>query len=178
LGESVKVGDFGLARLLRHDETGHSGSGYTAAYAAPEFFDGRTAAQSDQYSLAVTYCYLRGGRLPFSGTAAQMMIGHVTREPDLSMLPAEERPAVRRALAKQPADRWPTCGLFVAALRQAQAESLAQTPQGATPMPVTVVRAVSTQAAPAPPSAPAVATGSINPKSPTVRPSKGLGRVW
>src|SRR5262249_34196790 len=55
LGGCVKVGDFGLARLLQDEETGHSGS-KTVAYAAPEFFDGRTAAQSDQYSLAVTYC--------------------------------------------------------------------------------------------------------------------------
>lgn len=115
IGSQLKVADFGLARLLTHSVTGHTGS-MTVAYAAPEFFDGRTTRQSDQYSLAVAYCQLRGGRLPFEGTATQMMAGHVHRKPDLSMLPAEERPAVARALSKRPGDRWPTCKTFVEAL--------------------------------------------------------------
>src|SRR5262249_30196768 len=62
----VKVGDFGLARVLLHSQTSHSG-GMTPAYAAPEFFFSETTENSDQYSLAVTYCHLRGGRLPFTG---------------------------------------------------------------------------------------------------------------
>jgi TolB-like protein len=118
-GGSVKVGDFGLARCLEHSLTSHTG-GMTAAYAAPEFFRGQTSSQSDQYSLAVTYCRLRGGRLPFEGNAAELMAGHLSREPDLSMLPPEERPAVARALAKEPGGRWPSCGELVNALRQAQ----------------------------------------------------------
>lgn len=122
LGGGVKVGDFGLARLLQGDETGHSGA-FTLDFAAPEFFDDRTSTQSDQYSLAATYCYLRSGRLPFTGTPTQIMKGHTEKEPDLSMLPEEEQSVVRRALAKQPADRWPSCGAFVAALRQAHEES-------------------------------------------------------
>src|SRR5262249_48838468 len=42
--------------------------------------------------------------------------GHVSRPPDLSMLPEEERPIVARALAKRPQRRWPSCGAFVDAL--------------------------------------------------------------
>ncbi len=117
LGGGIKVSDFGLARLLQGNETSHSGS-LTVEFAAPEFFDDLTSTQSDQYSLAVTYCFLRGGRLPFTGTATQIMKGHTQGEPELSTLPQEERPVIRRALAKQPAVRWPSCGAFVAALRQ------------------------------------------------------------
>jgi serine/threonine protein kinase len=117
----VKVGDFGLSRLLAHSITGHTGS-LTLAYAAPEFFDGRTTRYSDQYSLAVTYCQLRGGRLPFEGTPAAVVASHLHRRPDLSMLPAEERPAVARALAKRPQDRWPSCGAFVEAVARGQAD--------------------------------------------------------
>jgi hypothetical protein len=116
LGGRVKVADFGLARALTGEVTGHTG-GMTLDYAAPEFFDGWTSAHSDQYSLAVTYCHLRGGRLPFGGNPAEVTIGHLKRKPDLSMLPAAERPAVARALAKRPEDRWPSCSAFVAALR-------------------------------------------------------------
>ena len=115
VGGSVKVADFGLARFLEHSQTGHTGS-LTPSYAAPEFFDRKTSSQSDQYSLAVAYCHLRGGRLPFEGSLAEVMAGHVMRPPDLSMLPEEEREAVGRALAKVPRDRWPSCRAFVHAL--------------------------------------------------------------
>ena len=71
------------------------------------------SSQSDQYCLAVTYCHLRGGRLPFVGTEAEVMSGHLLRAPDLSMLPESEREAVARALAKDPKDRWPSCRAFV-----------------------------------------------------------------
>src|SRR5262249_30539095 len=114
-GDVLKVADFGLARVVNHSVTGHTGH-LTLAYAAPEFFDGKTARQSDQYSLAVAYCQLRGGQLPFSGSTAQIVAGHLSKSPDLSMLPEEERSAVRRALSKEPNERWPSCAAFVEAL--------------------------------------------------------------
>jgi Protein kinase domain/WD domain, G-beta repeat len=123
VGSRVKVGDFGLARLLANSITGHTGS-LTVAYAAPEFFEGRTTRQSDQYSLAVTYCQLRGGKLPFIGTPAAMVAAHLHRRPDLTMLPAEERPIAAKALSKRPADRWPTCRAFVEALADPQRSRL------------------------------------------------------
>lgn len=119
VGGEAKVGDFGLARALEGARADHSGS-MSVRYAAPEFFDGRTSPRSDQYSLAVAWCHLRGGQLPFAGdTWAELRDGHLHREPDLSMLPPEERPAVARALAKQPEARWASCGEFVEQLRWA-----------------------------------------------------------
>lgn len=115
VGGTVKVADFGLARLLTHTITNATGN-MTPAYAAPEFLSGQATRWSDQYCLAVSYCQLRGGRLPFEGTPIQVMAGHATQPPDLSMLPAGERPAVARALAKKPPERWPSCRAFVQAL--------------------------------------------------------------
>jgi serine/threonine protein kinase len=112
---SVKVGDFGLARAITNDATGHTGS-MTLAYAAPEFIQGKTLPASDQYSLAITYCQLRGGRLPFSGSPADFYAGHLSGTPDLSMLPESERAAVAKALSKDPAHRWASCREFVAAV--------------------------------------------------------------
>src|SRR5205823_10117756 len=106
-GGRVKVGDFGLAKLIEHTRSGNT-LAFTVAYAAPEFFDGVVASQSDQYSLGITYCQLRGGRLPFTGTLAQLTIAHMSQPPDLTMLPEEERPVVARALAKKPPQRWPS----------------------------------------------------------------------
>ena len=116
----VKVADFGLAKFTEHTVTKHSGA-VTVAYAAPEFFRGKTTNRSDQYSLAASYCQLRGGRLPFTGTPAQLMAGHLARPPDLSMLPEDERPAVGRALLKKPDERWPSCFAFVEILRASAA---------------------------------------------------------
>ena len=116
VGGSAKIADFGLARVLESSTSGHSGS-MTPTYAAPEFFAGKTSSQSDQYSLAITYCHLRGGRPPFSGTIQEVMMAHVQSPPDLSMLPEHERPAVARALSKKPKDRWPNCRAFIEALK-------------------------------------------------------------
>ena len=115
-GNGAKVADFGLVRLLEHTQTGHTGS-LTPHYAAPEFFEGHTSQHSDQYSLAITYCQLRSGQVPFSGSGAEIMRGHLMGVPDLSMLPPEEQPVVARALSKQPTDRWPSCTAFVNALK-------------------------------------------------------------
>ena len=127
VGGSVKVADFGLVRILEHSQTGHTGS-LTPSYAAPEFFDRKTTSQSDQYSLAVAYCHVRGGRLPFEGSLAEVMAGHLMRPPDLSMLPEEAREAVGRALAKAPRDRWPSCRAFVHALASEGAAGHPATP--------------------------------------------------
>ena len=56
------------------------------------------------------------GRLPFEGSLAEVMAGHVMRPPDLSMLPEEEARGSGAVLAKVPRDRWPSCRAFVHAL--------------------------------------------------------------
>jgi serine/threonine protein kinase len=128
LGDGVKVGDFGLLALLERAFGRHAG-GLTVPYAAPEAHDGRVSHWSDQYALAVTWCELRGGRRPFEGDRDTVIDGHKNRPPDLSMLPAAERPAVARALSKRPQDRWPSCRAFLRAL--AEARQAAPAPGGA-----------------------------------------------
>ena len=112
----VKVADFGLARFTERSNSSHSG-GYTPQFAAPELFTGKTSPHVDQYCLAITYCVLRSDRSPIPGeTANELMVGHLTKSPDLSMLPLEERSVLSRALAKKPEDRWEGCCKFVAEL--------------------------------------------------------------
>jgi HEAT repeat protein len=104
VGNSVKVADFGVARLMKHTETGHTGP-MSFAFAAPEFLRGKVHKYSDQYSLAVTYCYLRFGQRPFEG--------------GLDLLHEAEQEVVQQALAENPEERWPSCREFVNALRLA-----------------------------------------------------------
>ena len=108
----LKVGDFGLARLLSHTMTSHTGT-LTLAYAAPEFFEGKTYRQSDQYSLACTFCQLATGRLPFDGTAAEIVAGHLRGTPNLQLLSEDQQAVVEKALSKKPQNRWKDCKEFV-----------------------------------------------------------------
>ncbi len=114
-GDQVKLSDFGLTTALGFREKAHFRAG-TPAYAAPEVFQGRVSDRTDQYALAACYCLLRGGRLPFPDTPAEFNPGYVRPSPDLSMLPAAERPAVARALAPVPQERWRSCGELVTEL--------------------------------------------------------------
>jgi serine/threonine protein kinase len=114
-GQTVKVSDFGLTTALAFREKAHLRAG-TPAYAAPEVFQGRVSDRTDQYALAVSYCQLRGGCLPFPDTPPTFVPGYVRPAPDLTMLTPAERPAVARALSPVPQDRWPSCGELLAEL--------------------------------------------------------------
>ncbi len=122
VGDSVRLADFGLAKVLEASRGGHSGS-MSVHYVAPEVPAGRVTRWSDQYSLAVTYVHLRTGKLPFEGDSlVQILHAHLNNPPDLSGLPEEEHPVLGRALAKRPEERWPTCRAFVRALTASAGE--------------------------------------------------------
>jgi serine/threonine protein kinase len=106
-GEKVKLADFGLSSFTSSKMQFHRKAG-TLDYAPPEIFQGRISDRSDQYSLAVTYCHLRGGRLPFSDTPTSFTRSYVRPKPDLTMLDPAERPIVARALDPVPQQRWPS----------------------------------------------------------------------
>ncbi len=116
-GETVKVADFGLASATSTALKFHRRAG-TLDYTAPEVFQGRLSDWTDQYALAVTYCQLRGGQLPFPDTPPRFTREYVRPAPDLSMLPDAERPVVARALSPVPQDRWPSCKEFITRLAQ------------------------------------------------------------
>src|SRR6185437_7684524 len=89
----------------------------TALYAAPELFRSAISSSCDQYSLAIVYQHLLTGTVPFNGkNARQMALLHSTAEPALQALPEADRAVVGRALAKDPAQRFPSCTAFIQAL--------------------------------------------------------------
>lgn len=116
-GDTVKLADFGLASPTSAALKFHRRAG-TLDFTAPEVFQGRLSDWTDQYALAITYCYLRGGQLPFSNTPPKFDRAYVRPTPDLSMLPEKERPVVARALAPVPQNRWPSSLEFMAHLSQ------------------------------------------------------------
>src|SRR5262249_42891263 len=92
-GDTVKLCDFGLCALTSSPIQSPRRAG-TLDYTAPEVFQGRLSDRTDQYALAITYCQLRGGQLPFSDTPYEFDPTYVRPEPDLSMLPALEQPII------------------------------------------------------------------------------------
>jgi serine/threonine protein kinase len=90
----------------------------TTAYAAPEVFKGRLTDKTDQYSLAVTYCELRTGRLPFANVPAAFDKAYVPPPPDLDALTTSEQPIVARALSSTPQNRWESCAELMSRLTE------------------------------------------------------------
>jgi eukaryotic-like serine/threonine-protein kinase len=123
--DSLLLSDFGIATLTSElgAQITPSVAG-TAVYMAPEQLRGKTRPESDQYALAVvTYEWLCG-KPPFHGTYPEIAVQHInsappslrTRNPRIS--PAIEE-VVNIALAKDPAQRYPTVSEFVADFRLA-----------------------------------------------------------
>ena len=123
VGGSVKVGDLGLVTRWDVPDAALRPSSqalkiHVTDFMSPEVRRGRPSRQSDQYSLAASYCYLRSGLVPMPGPGVLREAGEsgIHSAPDLTMLPVWERPAVARALAIDPAHRWVSCVAFVEAL--------------------------------------------------------------
>lgn len=117
VSDHVKVADFGLVNRLTAKDANIQTGAITPLYAAPELFEGKLSRQCDQYSLAIVFQELLTGRLPFAGdNPRQLMLAHMQCEPDLSALPDIDRAIVKKALAKNPNERYPSCLDFLRAL--------------------------------------------------------------
>lgn len=121
----VMLADFGVARWIdkASELTGADMTVGTVAYAAPEQLRGDPVdGRADQYSLAATAFHLLTGSAPFADTNPAVVIsGHLGAEPPAISQPglAAFGPVFARALAKDPARRFPRCADFAAAMRAA-----------------------------------------------------------
>jgi serine/threonine protein kinase len=114
-GDKIKLADFGLSTAMTAALEPHGRAG-TLDFAAPEIYAGQLSDRTDQYALAVSYCLLRGGRMPFYNTLGRFTPTYTRGTPDLSMLSPPERPIVAKALSVPPISRWSSCGEFMAQL--------------------------------------------------------------
>ena len=127
-GNQVYVVDFGIARAVattdaeRLTNTGLAIG--TPTYMSPEqALAGRVDARSDQYSLASMLYEMLAGEPPFAGPNQSAIIARRLAEPARpistvrSTVPPQVERAILRALERTPADRFPTIGAFLDALR-------------------------------------------------------------
>ena len=124
--QRIFLADFGIARLI-DDPSGLTATNMavgTMAYAAPEQLRGEPLdGRTDQYSLACTAFDLLTGTPPYADSNPAVVITkHVAapvpslgqRRPELAGLD----PVLARAMAKTPADRFPSCRDFARELNR------------------------------------------------------------
>jgi Protein kinase domain len=107
-GTGPKVIDFGIAQPL--DATALTRPGVTigsTGFVAPEqITGGRSGTAADIFAWGVTIAYAASGQPPFgTGTPESVMFRVLRAAPDLITVPAELRPLVAAALAKEPGNR-------------------------------------------------------------------------
>ena len=114
----VKLGDYGLSKFISCSRrSGQTESVGTVHYMAPEIAHGRYGREIDIYALGIILYEMLTGRVPFDGeSVGEVLMKHLTAQPDVSAVPAPYRQVVARALAKDPAVRFATIDQLLAAL--------------------------------------------------------------
>ncbi|MHC4203670.1 MAG: protein kinase domain-containing protein [Planctomycetota bacterium] len=106
----VKVGDYGLAKAIsasRH--SGHTITVGTVHYMAPEIGAGSYNRSIDIYALGVLLYEMLTGDVPFMGSSpAEILMKHMTNAPEVNNIDEPFAHVVKKALAKDPADRYQT----------------------------------------------------------------------
>jgi serine/threonine protein kinase len=126
-GGVVKLADFGIAKAAEQSDITKVGSVLgTAAYLSPEQARGQAAGPpSDLYALGVVSYQLLGGRLPYDSAsltdlARQQSAGEPLPLHELDPeIPRPLSAVVTRALARDPAQRFPDAAAMERALRDA-----------------------------------------------------------
>jgi hypothetical protein len=105
---TVKIGDYGLSKFISCSRrSGQTESVGTVHYMAPEIANGRYGKEIDTYALGIILYEMLTGHVPFEGeSVGEVLMKHLTAEPDLSVLAEPYRGLVRRAMAKDPEARF------------------------------------------------------------------------
>jgi serine/threonine-protein kinase len=126
--DTLKVTDFGIARLTDSSKTKTGMVLGTPSFMSPEQLAGKKIeGRSDLFSLAVTLYQLLSGKLPFEGESmAQLMFKIANEAPtDIRSVNPNVSPALvaflERAMSKNPDQRFQTGEEFAGALRAAMA---------------------------------------------------------
>ncbi len=104
----VKIGDYGLSKAMsvsRH--SAQTASVGTVHYMAPEVGSGNYSRSIDIYALGVMLYEMLLGKVPFEGASlGEVLMKHLTEQPEVQSLPAPFAQVIRKALEKDPKDRY------------------------------------------------------------------------
>ena len=127
--DSVKVTDFGIARITDSSKTKTGMVLGTPSYMSPEQLAGKKIeGQSDLFSLGVTLYQLCCGSLPFQGESMTQLMFKIANEPPIDILginpdlPPCVVAAINKALAKNVSERYRSGAEFAQAIRDCAAQ--------------------------------------------------------
>jgi len=117
-GDSVLVGDFGVAAAFGEYDTEATSVVGSLCYMSPESIKRIPSQSSDQYALAITYYQLRTNNLPFEPTVsfAELVDIHVGGKLNFERVTEREQKVLRRATATDAKKRYGSCVEFVQSL--------------------------------------------------------------
>lgn len=117
----VKIGDYGLSKFIavsRH--SAQTASVGTVHYMAPEIGSGDYSRGVDIYALGVMLYEMLLGKVPFEGSSmAEVLMKHLTAQPELDQLPPSFGKVIRKALRKDPKDRYQNVNEMIEELLEA-----------------------------------------------------------
>ena len=114
----IKIGDYGLSKFISCSRrSGQTESVGTFHYMAPEIGKGAYGKEIDIYALGIVLYEMVTGRVPFEGESSQEIImKHLTADPDLSTVPQPYRAIIERAMRKDPEKRFKNVAEMVSIL--------------------------------------------------------------
>jgi len=106
----VKIGDYGLTKAMSTSHhVSHTITVGTVHYMAPEIGAGKYDRSVDIYALGILLYEMLTGQVPFLGSSpAEILMKHMTATADLTNIEEPFARVIRRALAKDPAERYQT----------------------------------------------------------------------
>jgi serine/threonine protein kinase len=106
----VKIGDYGLSKAI--SASVHSGQTITVGtvhYMAPEIGSGCYDRSIDIYAMGIILYEMLTGQVPYFGSSpAEILMKHITAEPDLTGISDPFATAIRKSLTKDPKQRYQT----------------------------------------------------------------------
>jgi len=117
----IKIGDVGLSKFISASQrSAHTQSVGTVYYMAPEVARGRYGPGVDIYAMGVIAYEMLTGKIPFDGeSTGEILMKHLTADPDLTPIPKDLQPVIGKALAKEEAARYQSIAEFEAAFAAA-----------------------------------------------------------
>lgn len=125
----VKIGDYSLSKVITNSHrSGNTMTVGSVHYMAPEISMGRYDKTVDIYALGCMLFEMLTGKPPHVGESmGEVLMKHLSQEPDTAVLSEPFAAAVSKAMQREPSDRFSNAHEFAMAIQEANAPSVTDT---------------------------------------------------